>query len=294
MVTAAAAGVAGPQAEMTGPGVPRGSRFPGPAWLERFPPRPVPRAWPATELDRGSVQALLLEPPFALVNPASQAGRRIGLIRVLDWLERQPGGTWQDRWIASGADAAGNAGWRMLAARWLNATGRGCRDQRHDQVMFGSGVLPLICGEVIRPGLMWLITPRTPRHLVAELARARDPDGFSALTRLCDAEPLGQSATCTARYQVATIVAAKGGMIGDITAGDCLELIALPSRRRHREPPREPALLPAAAHDGRVPRVGTADHACLRRPRPADRRPADRPLRDRVPAHPRSDRGIPA
>jgi len=225
MVTAAAAGVAGPQAEMTGPGVPRGSRFPGPAWLERFPPRPVPRAWPATELDRGSVQALLLEPPFALVNPASQAGRRIGLIRVLDWLERQPGGTWQDRWIASGADAAGNAGWRMLAARWLNATGRGCRDQRHDQVMFGSGVLPLICGEVIRPGLMWLITPRTPRHLVAELARARDPDGFSALTRLCDAEPLGQSATCTARYQVATIVAAKGGMIGDITAGDCLELM---------------------------------------------------------------------
>jgi len=82
------------------------------AQLERFPPRPVPETWAATELDRGSVQALLLGPPFALGNPASQAGRRIGLIRVLDWLERQPGGTWQDRWVASGADTAGNAGWR--------------------------------------------------------------------------------------------------------------------------------------------------------------------------------------
>jgi integrase len=228
VVTAAEAGLASPRGETTGPGMPaRGSRFTGPAWLERFPPRPVPDTWPATELDRDDVQALLLGPPFALGNPASQAGRKAGLFRILDWLEQQPGGTWQDRWIASGADAAGNAGWRLLAARWLHAAGRGCRDPRHDHVMFGSGVLPLICGEVIRPGLTWLTTPRTPRHLVAELARARDPDGFSALTGLCDAEPLGQSATNTARYQVAAIVAAKGGTIGDITVGDCLELMHL-------------------------------------------------------------------
>jgi len=158
---------------------------------------------------------------------ASQAGRRFGLVRVLDWLEQQPGATWQERWIASGADAAGNAGWRLLAARWLRSTGRGCQDARHDHCVSGSGVLPVICAEAIRPSLMWLITPRTPRHLAAGLARARDPDGFSALTRLCDAEPPGPSATNTARYQVATIVAAKGGTIGDITAGDCLELMHL-------------------------------------------------------------------
>jgi integrase len=173
------------------------------------------------------VQARLLAPPFALAKPESQVTRRFGLVRVLDWLEQQPGSTWQERWITSGADAAGNAGWQLVATRWLRSTGRGCADPRHDHCTFGSGVLPLICADVIRPSLSWLITPRTPRHLVAELARARDPDGFSALTRLCEAEPLGQSATSTARYQVATIVAAKGGTIGDITVGDCLELMHL-------------------------------------------------------------------
>ena len=221
------AGVTASRAAPSRPGTAGRSRFPGPAWLEQFPARLVPRSWPATETGRGELQDRLLEPPFALGKPASQAGRRFGLIRVLDWLEQQPGATWQERWIASGADAAGNAGWRLLAARWLRSTGRGCQDPRHDHCVFGSGVLPLICAEAIRPSLMWLITPRTPRHLVAELARARDPDAFSALTRLCDAEPLGQSATSTARYQVATIVAAKGGTIGDITVGDCLELMHL-------------------------------------------------------------------
>ena len=49
--------------------------------------------------------------------------RRRGLIRVLDWLEAQPGDTWQDRWITSGADAAGNPAWRGLLAGWLAAAG---------------------------------------------------------------------------------------------------------------------------------------------------------------------------
>ena len=60
----------------------------------------VDRAERAKVLDR------LLRPPFALAKPG-QATRRFGLIRVLDWLEQQPGDTWQERWIASGADAAG-------------------------------------------------------------------------------------------------------------------------------------------------------------------------------------------
>jgi hypothetical protein len=226
---AAQAGTTGRRAAAAGgAGAPGRSRFPGPAaagWLEQFPARVVPRSWAATGLERAEVLGRLLSPPLALANPDSQATRRFGLVRVLDWLEQQPGETWQERWIASGADAAGNAGWRLLATRWLHSTGHGCQDPRHDHCIFGSGVLPLICGDIIRPSLSWLITPRTPRHLVAELARARDPDGFSALTGLCDAEPLGQSAANTARYQVAIIVAAKGGTIGDITVGDCLELM---------------------------------------------------------------------
>jgi len=223
------AGVTGMRAGAAGVGASGRFRFSGaaPAWLEQFPARLVPRSWAATGLERAEVQARLLAPPFALAKQESQATRRFGLVRVLDWLERQPGSTWQERWIASGADAAGNAGWRLLATRWLHSTGRGCQDPAHDHCIFGGGVLPLICADVIRPSLSWLTTPRTPRHLVAELARARDPDGFSALTRLCDAEPLGQSAANTARYQVAVILAAKGGTIGEVTVGDCAELLHL-------------------------------------------------------------------
>ena len=35
----------------------------------------------------------------------------LGLKSLLDWLEDQPGDSWQDRWLASGADSAGR-GWR--------------------------------------------------------------------------------------------------------------------------------------------------------------------------------------
>jgi hypothetical protein len=42
---------------------------------------------------------------------------------LLDWLGAQPGQTWQDRWLASGADAAG-AAWRDIPAQWLRASGR--------------------------------------------------------------------------------------------------------------------------------------------------------------------------
>ncbi|MGO9140248.1 MAG: hypothetical protein ACLP70_02165 [Streptosporangiaceae bacterium] len=113
-MTAAGAVVASPRAETTGPGLPaRGSRFTGRAWLERFPPRPVPDTWPATELGRAGVQDLLLGPPFALGNPASQAGRKAGLSRILDWLEQQPGGT-----LAGPLDRQrrGRGGQRRLAA----------------------------------------------------------------------------------------------------------------------------------------------------------------------------------
>jgi integrase len=227
VVTVAGTGLAGAGQVATGPRGGHGARrLPEPGWLERFPPRPVPASWPATELTRREVRALLARPRFAAGSRATQASLGTGLARTLDWLGRHPGGTWQERWIASGADAAGNIGWRLLAGRWLRQTGRGCADDRPDRVLFGRGVVALICGDVIRPSLEWLTVPAAPRYLAAALARSRDPGGFAALARLSDAE-LGQSARCVAAGQVAAIVAAKGGMISDITVGDCLELTGL-------------------------------------------------------------------
>ncbi|MGH3421080.1 MAG: hypothetical protein ACRDOD_16025, partial [Streptosporangiaceae bacterium] len=71
----------------------------------------------------------------------------------------------------------------------------------------------------------WLLTTAAPRNLSAEMARVRDPAGFSRLSELGSASLASYSVTRTAVEWVAVIVAAKGGTIAGITVGDCLELM---------------------------------------------------------------------
>ena len=131
----------------------------------RFPPRPAQDGdWPATSQRRGHVLARLFAPPFTAAGDQLQSSRRIGLTKLVHWLEEQPGRTWQDRWVASGADAAGNLAWRELAASWLRGTGWASANPRTDFIALGRGVLPLICGDVIRPSLPWLLTPGNPEE----------------------------------------------------------------------------------------------------------------------------------
>ena len=42
---------------------------------------------------------------------------------LLDWLDDQPGETWQQRWLASGADAAGERLGGRCPAGWLRRRG---------------------------------------------------------------------------------------------------------------------------------------------------------------------------
>ena len=196
------------------------------ALSRRFPPRPAQdEGWPATSQRRGHVLARLLASPFTAGNPSMQSSRRIGLAKLVHWLEEQPGDTWQDRWVASGADAAGNLAWRGLAASWLRETGWASGNPRIDFIALGRGVLPLICGDVIRPSLAWLLAPAIPKNLAAEMARSRDPGGFAALAALARADPASASTKDLAARRIAAILAAKGGAIAGITVGDCLELL---------------------------------------------------------------------
>jgi hypothetical protein len=196
------------------------------ALSRRLPPRPAQDGgWPATSQRRGHVLAQLLASPFTAGNPGMQSGRRIGLTKLVHWLEEQPGRTWQDRWVASGADAAGNLAWRELAASWLRSTGWASANPRTDFIALGRGVLPLICGDVIRPSLAWLLTPAIPKNLAAEMARSRDPGGFAALAALARTDPASASTKDLAARRIAAILAASGGTIADITVGDCLELL---------------------------------------------------------------------
>ncbi|HEV3294043.1 MAG TPA: hypothetical protein VG123_34105, partial [Streptosporangiaceae bacterium] len=197
------------------------------ALLGRFPPRPVPASWPLTSQPKPQVLGRVLASPFPTGRANLDQERRRGLIRVLDWLEAQPGDTWQDRWITSGADAAGNPAWRGLLAGWLAAAGRGPRDPEHVSLLAGRAIMLLICADVIRPSLGWLLAPATPAGLSAEMARVRDPAGFAALTAICQENCVNSHTTQLALRRIAVLLAAKGGLIADITIGDCLELLQI-------------------------------------------------------------------
>jgi len=76
----------------------------------------------------------------------------MSLRRLLDWLEAQPGGTWQQRWQASGAEQSGKDWAAPLA------------------------------GQVIRPGLAWLLDQPYYKTLAVVFTQI-DPAGLDALQR---------------------------------------------------------------------------------------------------------------
>ncbi|MGH3126207.1 MAG: hypothetical protein ACRDND_34965, partial [Streptosporangiaceae bacterium] len=166
----------------------------------------------------------LLAPPFTLDNPAGQAQRRRGLTRMLDWLGSQPGQTWQERWIVSGAEDASQ--WRQLPGQWLASTGQIPAGSRPGYGL-GAGLLLLICGDVIRPGMGWLLASSGLQGLAAVMGRTRDPDAFARLRRFCETEQASPVTRDLSLRRIAIIMAAKGGRAGDVTPGDCVELCRL-------------------------------------------------------------------
>ena len=194
----------------------------GPQLMDRFPPRSPIGSWSATRPRRSEVLARLLAPPFALDHKGSQQARRLSVLSVVNWLATQPGDTWQDRWRASGAEDQPD--WRTLVTG-----GRPASD-------LGPGLLMLICADVIRPSLGWLLnSPPARRNLAVEMARTRDPGAFAALERMCTAGAVGLQVGQQALARIGVIMAAKGGTVGDVRVGDCLELLTLAAASGQRD-----------------------------------------------------------
>ncbi len=203
--------------------------------LARFPPRPAVASWPATLATRQQVLSRLLAPPFALDNPASQQGRRLGLVTVVNWLEAQPGDSWQDRWLGSGAETRGD--WRELITGWkAGRAGTPPAGLLKPAPHAGAGLLVLIGADVIRPGIGWLLRcPSAPRNLAAEMARIRDGKAFAELAALCQSGSTGSYGRLAALGKIAVIIAAKGGAVAGITVGDCVQLLEIAARTRTGE-----------------------------------------------------------
>jgi integrase-like protein len=167
---------------------------------------------------------MLLAPPFRMESRGGQRQRSRCLGLILDWLQAQPGATWQERWTASGAEDCGD--WRDLAVGWLTAAGRFLPSDRQSRGL-GAGLLLLVCGDVIRPDPGWLLARSGLQLLTGEMARTRDPDGFAMLRQACDAGQVSPLTRDLSLRRIAAIMAAKGGLVSSITAGDCLELAAV-------------------------------------------------------------------
>lgn len=189
-----------------------------------FPPRSSPLSWPATTAGRGEVLCRLTSPPFVPPDAERQRRRARGVSLLLDWLGDQPGRTWQERWLASGADAA-PVTWRDLPAAWLISSGDHGEGRRSALI---EAMSVAICADVVRPSLTWLVGGGFARGgglLVRNIEACRDLDGFTRLRAVCDDDP-GVSALARGRmlYRSALIVAAKGGGLTEITVGDVVEL----------------------------------------------------------------------
>lgn len=214
----------------------------------RFPPRPVVTDWPATRHDRGAVWEQLTSGMFVLSNANSQERRIRGLAWLLDWLSDQPGQTWQQRWMASSADAAGGA-WRQVPMAWQQARGRESRWLRHE---LSGALVVAICADLVRPSLGCLVAGAAGKgSLTRNLARVRDPVGFARLRALCDADPkVSDFAASLTLRRSAEIIAAKGGTLADVTVGDALELMDREAETFTCPDPRSQGLLPDAARAG--------------------------------------------
>ena len=198
--------------------------------MEKFPPRPVSPAWDATAADRFAVVRRMLAPPFLADGAQARQRRKLTLLKTLDWLELHPGTTWQERWDATGAGTGGRTDWRDRMLADLRAAGAlSPQGERHRSVL-GLGLLQLIGGDVLRPGLPWLLSTGSPTRIAAEMARVRDPGGIAALKALREASTAGDATFTPALERVALIMAAKGGLVSDITPGDCMELLDCCSR----------------------------------------------------------------
>ena len=167
-----------------------------------------------------------------LADPGFSNHRR-GLPLLLDWLEEQPGRTWQQRWLASGADSAGDE-WADGPARWLQRNGTYSRSRLE---LMTSSLLVAVGADVVRPTLTWLLTGGKKRKLARNMIRSRDPEGFAKLRLRCQDDPaVPPDAQRDILFRTAVIIAAKGGRLADITIGDVLEILDAETALRGRAP----------------------------------------------------------
>ena len=129
------------------------------------------------------------------------------------------------------------------------------------------------------------------------MGRIRDLAGITVLKDLRETRTVGDATFAPAIERVGLIMAAKGGLVRDITPGDCMELLdccrqVFSDGRATRGSFLYQLLHFAGVFPPGAPGHGPDDQHPVRRA--AERRAAGRPVRPGLPAGPRPARGLPA
>ncbi len=139
-------------------------------------------------------------------------GRRHGAGLLLDHLSRFCGETWQERWVASGLEQVGSAGFRDAVCI---AGGVSASAARRWQLTSGLGALLAV--DVIRPTVEFLLGARLNHTWSRLLTWRRDPHA-DVLGRVgCTAQTRSRATALLARLVVVT-----GRPVAELTAEDLL------------------------------------------------------------------------
>lgn len=196
-----------------------------------------PTVWTASQMSYEEVLAAVrdLELADGTSSPKQVRSQVLFAETLLGWLLRFPGESWQQRWHASGADAAGRD-WTDLAAE----------PDKHGHLVAAAG--RLLMTDVIRPDYAWLYATQATPRLYERLRALRDPAGFAAIEVLCDADGrMLPSDRRQALNQLTRMLVHNGGRLADITLPDCIEAHRAQDGYRGRSHPRWYTLLREAA-----------------------------------------------
>ncbi|MFF1346529.1 tyrosine-type recombinase/integrase [Streptomyces sp. NPDC058322] len=198
------------------------------ALLLAFPPRPRAGSWPRTETTREAILDDLQRPPLQAAEAHTQDVRMVGARLLLTWLQTLPGDSWQQRWEASPASTSYD-GWQQHVQIWAATQGR-----KPSRPSINSGMLALLCADVIRPSLPWLAS-NTSRYLRPAIATSRDPKGFAQLEAGVPAHEHAARRGSEALKVITQIITAYGGGVDDIVVGDLLSHHQLMSAHKRND-----------------------------------------------------------
>ena len=186
------------------------------------PPLPTPTiarptVWAASQQSVEEVLAVV-EALEAGASSRKELLRRLrGVETLLAWLLRFDGESWQQRWLASGADTAGRA-WPDLVEVEETLT-----DPKKIRAQATGAAGRLILVDVIRPSYDWLYgsSSSTLYHRFEQL---RDSSGFAAIGARCQADQrMASTDRRAALIQLCRILMHNGGLLAEITLADCVE-----------------------------------------------------------------------